>query len=342
MSWLRAVCLWQQCFQACCKYAMQLHSLLCCTKMGAAPAAALAIALHAGPSPLFGLSPLPPPRYFDTNYHFEVPELSNDSGERCMRGCAAASGACVGACTLFRLGSVPSEHGQCRVATHTHLPCPLLFNRSCPAPTTSRLAPTLTLLALPWLTLPILAAPAANWAPLLDRVRRGQATVGRDHAVPIVVGECSSADIHCTASLGALAALPAYTRCAGKLVFPVTWPFHAPRLTCIAQLCCSSNPLLAGPNTLLGLARGTFDRSALLARLVPAYVQLLRELAALGVPEVQVSGSQMGWVANRHSRQQGSSCHTMGAIPPLVLSWYVSIMDCGRGAWRSVRGAPLG
>ena len=148
--------------------------------------------------------------------------------------------------------------------------------------------------------------------------------MGRDHAVPIVVGECSSAGIDCTASLGAAAALQSYTCCAGELFFPVTWPFHAPRLTCIAQLCCSTNPPLAGPNTLLGLARGTFDRSALLARLVPAYVQLLGELAALGVPEVQVSSSQMGWVVNRHNRQQGSSCHTMDAIPPLVLNCLVT------------------
>lgn len=48
------------------------------------------------------------------------------------------------------------------------------------------------------------------------------------------------------------------------------------------------SPPAAGPSTLLGLARGSFDRSSLLARLAPAYAQLLRQLAELGVPEVQV------------------------------------------------------
>lgn len=36
------------------------------------------------------------------------------------------------------------------------------------------------------------------------------------------------------------------------------------------------------------MARGAFDASQLVARLVPAYVQALQQLKALGVPEVQV------------------------------------------------------
>ncbi|EFN57923.1 hypothetical protein CHLNCDRAFT_141995 [Chlorella variabilis] len=72
--------------------------------------------------------------------------------------------------------------------------------------------------------------PRPDWSLLLDRVKRGQEAVGRERAVPMVVG----------------------------------------------------------PSTLLGLARGSFDRSSLLARLAPAYAQLLRQLAELGVPEVQI------------------------------------------------------
>lgn len=55
--------------------------------------------------------------------------------------------------------------------------------------------------------------------------------------------------------------------------------------------CPALSPLLplAGPNTLVGLACGEFDRSTLVARLVPAYAQLLSALGALGVPEVQAS-----------------------------------------------------
>lgn len=74
------------------------------------------------------------------------------------------------------------------------------------------------------------SAPSPNWEPLLDRVRRGQAAIGADHAVPILVG----------------------------------------------------------PVTLVALSRGLFDRDAMVARLVPAYVDVLKKLKELGVPEVQV------------------------------------------------------
>lgn len=36
------------------------------------------------------------------------------------------------------------------------------------------------------------AEPRADWSPLLDRVRRGQAAVGRERAVPIVVGKLAA------------------------------------------------------------------------------------------------------------------------------------------------------
>ncbi len=52
-------------------------------------------------------------------------------------------------------------------------------------------------------------------------------------------------------------------------------------------------PILYGPNTLVGLAKpaegtGDLDRSAAVAALVPHYAAVLKELKALGVPEVQV------------------------------------------------------
>lgn len=55
--------------------------------------------------------------------------------------------------------------------------------------------------------------------------------------------------------------------------------------------CVLSHPCLlhrSGPLTLVSLSRGSFDRSALIARLVPAYVDAIKQLAQLGVPEVQV------------------------------------------------------
>nr|BAU71146.1 METE; cobalamin-independent methionine synthase [Parachlorella kessleri] len=67
-----------------------------------------------------------------------------------------------------------------------------------------------------------------DWSLLLDRVARGQAVVGVEKAVPI----------------------------------------------------------LLGPNTLVGLAKGDFARSEVVARLVPAYRQLLETLKGLGVPEI--------------------------------------------------------
>ncbi|KAK9829533.1 hypothetical protein WJX72_006351 [[Myrmecia] bisecta] len=50
----------------------------------------------------------------------------------------------------------------------------------------------------------------------------------------------------------------------------------------------SAVPMIVGPNTLVGLATGKADRKAAVQRLLPAYVALLKELKALGVPEVQL------------------------------------------------------
>eukprot|EP00208_Stichococcus_sp_RCC1054_P007050 CAMPEP_0206136888 /NCGR_PEP_ID=MMETSP1473-20131121/2104_1 /ASSEMBLY_ACC=CAM_ASM_001109 /TAXON_ID=1461547 /ORGANISM="Stichococcus sp, Strain RCC1054" /LENGTH=757 /DNA_ID=CAMNT_0053529723 /DNA_START=157 /DNA_END=2430 /DNA_ORIENTATION=- len=74
--------------------------------------------------------------------------------------------------------------------------------------------------------------PTPNFAGFIDKVKRGQAAVGADKAVPIILG----------------------------------------------------------PNTLVGLATVAegVSRSDLVARLVPAYVDLLQQLKELGVPEVQV------------------------------------------------------
>lgn len=33
------------------------------------------------------------------------------------------------------------------------------------------------------------SVPSPNWSGLLDKVKRGQAVVGKDRAVPILVGE---------------------------------------------------------------------------------------------------------------------------------------------------------
>lgn len=47
------------------------------------------------------------------------------------------------------------------------------------------------------------------------------------------------------------------------------------------------------------LARGDFDRAAMVARLAPAYAALLRQLAQRGVPEVQVWAPAQGSLGTR-------------------------------------------
>lgn len=76
------------------------------------------------------------------------------------------------------------------------------------------------------------ATPAADWSGLVDKARRGQAVLGAERAVPILVG-------------------------------PVT-------LVRLARLGAGADP------------------SALVDALLPAYVDALRQLKELGVPEVQV------------------------------------------------------
>lgn len=132
--------------------------------------------------------------------------------------------------------------------------------------------------------------------------------MGRDRAVPIVVGECSDYQLRDGSEAGLPPASAAVWSgpssrlphspvvfqyaCANSSLHTVWQPSRSTRSTPpLAHVAHPTSPTTpAGPNTLLGLARGTFDRPALLARLVPAYVQLLRELVALGVPDVQVSG----------------------------------------------------
>eukprot|EP00884_Botryococcus_braunii_P016286 jgi/Botrbrau1/3340/Bobra.0048s0035.1 len=54
----------------------------------------------------------------------------------------------------------------------------------------------------------------------------------------------------------------------------------------------SAVPIVIGPNTLVGLAKPSgdapLDKSAAIQALVPSYVKLLKELKALGIPEVQI------------------------------------------------------
>lgn len=50
--------------------------------------------------------------------------------------------------------------------------------------------------------------------------------------------------------------------------------------------------MLAGPNTIVGLSKqpegASFDASKIVAALTPAYVDLLKTLKSLGVPEIQI------------------------------------------------------
>ena len=88
---------------------------------------------------------------------------------------------------------------------------------------------------VPELDAAVLAKATPDWSMFLDRVKRGQAAVGKAAAVPIMLG----------------------------------------------------------PNTIAGLAKpaegsDSLDKSAVVAALVPHYEAVLKELKALGVPEVQV------------------------------------------------------
>lgn len=91
-----------------------------------------------------------------------------------------------------------------------------------------------------------------------------------------------------------LASLPCTSRCyiSQDMLSPAPNPPLTHFLLPDPSSCALMPPVVcaapAGPGTLVCLARGEFDRSALMARLAPAYAQLLQQLGALGVPEVQV------------------------------------------------------
>ncbi len=55
-------------------------------------------------------------------------------------------------------------------------------------------------------------------------------------------------------------------------------------------------PMVVGPVSVVALARGEFDRAAMVTRLAPAYADLLAQLAELGVPEVQVIERRLRWL----------------------------------------------
>ena len=262
-----------------------------------------------------------PCRYFDTNYHFEVPELSHDSGERLFTALQLGRQPTCALQVVCGFNGSALPWGRPLVAVvltrHCHIALPNTSDLSSrtPAECLSSHPP----LAPCPCSHP--AEPAANWAPLLDRVRRGQAAVGRDRAVPIVVGEWSLA---CTmlpsipvqpAALGCFPALRSSCHVATKPLARCRYAIAASTCTTHPTHQCPTSLPPAGANTLLGLARGTFDRAALLARLVPAYVQLLRELTALGVPEVQVSGSRVGGLGRNRA---GARPLIGGCSPALV------------------------
>lgn len=66
----------------------------------------------------------------------------------------------------------------------------------------------------------------------------------------------------------------------------------------------------------MGLAKGSFNRSELVRRLVPAYAELLAELKGMGVPEVQASMCVRVWLWGR--RGLGSGQGLVKVWEPLV------------------------
>ena len=199
-------------------------------------------------------------KLFDTNYHYLVPELTADSGEQLQAGWvpwAGGGGAAAAGSSRPAMSTCPPTHPPSH--THTSLPPPCRAVRRLEPPAGPRASRTGGGGGGP-------RSPYGGWCVLLCLPCAPCALLPGPPATPRVL-------------LAALAAS-----------LPTLWPpppAPSPSLPRSPILC-------AGPNTLVGLARGTFDRAALVARLVPAYAQLLRELAAMGVPEVQASAAQGG------------------------------------------------
>lgn len=62
-------------------------------------------------------------------------------------------------------------------------------------------------------------------------------------------------------------------------------------------------PMVIGPLTLVSLAKGDFNRSEMINRLVPCYIELLVQLQQLQVPEVQVWKQKMAFYFLHHYRR---------------------------------------
>ena len=147
------------------------------------------------------------------------------------------------------------------------------------------------------------STPAPNWSGLLTKVERGQAAVGKERAVPILLGEVACLPARWAAQLDACVAAAGWPAPGCRLVpgsrvhpLPACWLATQADWPTSLESCQVADALpphrapCAGPNTLVGLARGEFDRSQLVGRVVPAYRSLLDQLRTLGVPEVQVQG----------------------------------------------------
>lgn len=221
-------------------------------------------------------------KLFDTNYHFLAPELTADSGARAGapgRGCLQHSAVCTIGAASLRCLSGSARHW---VQHQQHAAREPGQQARFPLPTQDVQAPR------PPLTLCLLRP-----APLLQsRVPTGRCcwTAWRGARRPWAANvPCPWLSVssmrgrgHCKLLVFASAVTTCglLRQCRFVLACGVTvLSGYTPRLV---------PPGTAGPVTLACLARGDFDRSAMVARLAPAYAALLRQLAQRGVPEVQV------------------------------------------------------
>ncbi|PSC76117.1 5-methyltetrahydropteroyltriglutamate-homoc ysteine s-methyltransferase isoform A [Micractinium conductrix] len=103
----------------------------------------------------------------------------------------------------------------------------------------------------------------------------------------------------------------------------------------------SAVPIVVGPCTLVGLARGEFDRSEMVARLAPAYAQLLRDLAALGVPEVQFHEPFLTKSSAEGLAADCAACYGQLAAAGVPINLVVPYDDVAEGTYRWLIELPV-
>ncbi|CAN5581485.1 5-methyltetrahydropteroyltriglutamate--homocysteine S-methyltransferase [soil metagenome] len=109
-----------------------------------------------------------------------------------------------------------------------------------------------------------------------------------------------------------------------------------------AALGIDTRPVVLGPLSVLLLSKGVDRPLELLARLVPVYVELLRELAAAGAEEVQLDEPCLALdrTAGELELYAGAFAELQGAGLPIALTTYFAGLDVGATLERVVALEP--